>query len=146
MHLPQNYISAEGETTSLAVSRQVMRKGRMTAMKSVETLPKRPQTMPLIIGIMMASLSFTNLTGLRIAGTAVVIGIASFFITKVHERQPYAGSGLDIQALKDNFKDKGIWLWIALPLIIDAVSIANSKLFLQFEIRQIDRGPVPRSI
>ncbi len=109
----------------------------MRAMKSVETLPKRPQTMPLIIMIMMASLSFTNLAGLRIAGTAVVIGIAFFFITKVHERQPYAGSGLDIQAIKDNFKDKGIWLWVALPLIMDAVSITISKLFMPEYIEHV---------
>ncbi len=106
-------------------------------MKNLETVPKRPETMPLVILIIMAILSFSNLAGLPIAGVAVVIGVAFFFITKTYEKQSYAASGLDIHAIKDGFKVKGIWFWIALPLIMDAVSITTSTLFLPEYIEHV---------
>jgi len=78
----------------------------------------------------MASLSFSNLLGLKIAGLAVVVGVVFFFVDKVSEKQPFEGGGLDIGAIQKNFKDKSIWFWMALPIIMDAVAIGISKLLL----------------
>jgi len=106
-------------------------------MKNLETMPKKLETVPLLIIIVMAGLSFTNLVGLRIAGAAVVLGVAFFFIAKAYEKQSSTDSGLDIQTIKDSFKERRIWLWIALPLIMDAVSITASKLFLPEYIEHV---------
>ncbi|MDU6263691.1 MAG: CPBP family intramembrane glutamic endopeptidase [Anaerocolumna aminovalerica] len=84
----------------------------------------------LIAIILMAILSFSNLLGLKIAGLAVVVGVVFFFVHKVSEKQPFEGSGLDIGAIRINFKDKSIWFWMALPIIMDAVAIGISKLLL----------------
>jgi len=78
----------------------------------------------------MASLSFSNILGLKIAGLAVVVGVVFFFVDKVSEKQPFEGGGLDIGAIRKNFKDKSIWFWMALPIIMDAVAIGISKLLL----------------
>lgn len=91
----------------------------------------------LIAMIIMAVVSFSNLFGLKIAGLSVIIGIAFFFINKAVEKQPFAGSGLDISAIGANFKDRRIWLWVALPLIMDAVSITLSRLFLPEYIEHV---------
>lgn len=80
--------------------------------------------------ILMFVLSFTNLFGVRIAGASVIIGVVFFFIHKAYEKQPFTNSGLDLKAIRTNFKGRSIWFWIALPLIMDAVSITISKLFL----------------
>ena len=84
----------------------------------------------LIAIILMASLSFSNLLGLKIAGLAVVVGVVFFFVDNVSEKQPFEGGGLDIGAIRKNFKDKSIWFWMALPIIMDAVAIGISKLLL----------------
>ena len=85
----------------------------------------------------MTILSFSNLFGLKIAGIAVVIGVVFFFISKAYEKQPVKNSGLDIKAIRANFKDKSIWFWIALPIIMNAVSITISKLFLPNYIEHV---------
>jgi membrane protease YdiL (CAAX protease family) len=87
--------------------------------------------------ILMTILSFSNLFGLKIAGIAVVIGVVFFFISKAYEKQPVKNSGLDIKAIRANFKDKSIWFWIALPIIMNAVSITISKLFLPNYIEHV---------
>lgn len=84
----------------------------------------------LIAIILMTTLSFSNLLGLKIAGLAVVVGVVFFFVDKVSEKQPFEGGGLDIGAIRKNFKDKSIWFWMALPIIMDAVAIGISKLLL----------------
>lgn len=92
---------------------------------------------PLIAIIMMTVLSFSNLFGLTIAGIAVIFGVIFFFINKASEKQPFESSGLDIGAIKTNFKDKSICFWIALPIVMDAVSITISKLFLPEYIEHV---------
>lgn len=91
---------------------------------------KTLKTTPLLTILIMVILSFSNLFGLKIAGLSVVIGIVFFFINKGMEKQPFKDSGLDIHAIKTNLKVNRIWFWILLPLIMDAVSITLSKLFL----------------
>lgn len=86
--------------------------------------------MPLIAMILMAFLSFSNLFGLNIAEISVLIGIAFFFINRAYEKQPFRLSGLDIKEIGTNLKDRKIWIWLALPLIMDAVCILIAKLFL----------------
>lgn len=78
----------------------------------------------------MAAVSVANLFGLRIAGISVFLGIAGFFLNKKLEKQSSAGSGFDFKAIGSNFKEKSIWFWVALPLIMDAVSIALGRLLV----------------
>ncbi|NLL69977.1 MAG: CPBP family intramembrane metalloprotease [Epulopiscium sp.] len=87
--------------------------------------------------ILMTILSFSNLFGLKIAGIAVFVGVVFFFVNKASEKQSFEGSGLDISAIRTNFKDKTIWFWIVLPIIMDAVSITISKLFLPEYIEHV---------
>jgi len=90
---------------------------------------KNIKGMTLFALVLMALVSFSNLVGLRIAGISVVIGVIFFFVTRSRDRQLLTEAGLDLKALKKNFRDKSLWFWIALPLIMDAISIAISKLF-----------------
>lgn len=92
---------------------------------------------PLIVIILMTILSFSNLFGLKIAGITVVIGVVFFFIHKVAEKQPDHESGLDIGAIKINFKNKSIWFWIALPILMDAICITIATLFLPEYIEHV---------
>lgn len=93
--------------------------------------------LPFIAMIVMAVISFSNLLGLKIAGASVIIGVVFFFINKAYEKQPFTDSGLDIKAIRTNFKDRGIWFWVLLPLIMDAVSITIGKLFLPEYIEHV---------
>jgi membrane protease YdiL (CAAX protease family) len=80
--------------------------------------------------VIMALLSFSNLFGLNVAGISVIAGVVFFFINKALEKQPFKNSGLDIKSIGISLKNRNIWIWIALPLIMDAVSITIAKLFL----------------
>ncbi|MCT8977231.1 CPBP family intramembrane metalloprotease [Clostridium sp. CX1] len=86
--------------------------------------------LPLIIMFLMVILSFTNLFGLNISPACIFIGVAFFFINKVVERNPMRNSGLDIKAVGTNLRDRKIWIWLILPIIMDAVCVLISKLFL----------------
>jgi membrane protease YdiL (CAAX protease family) len=86
--------------------------------------------LPLIVMVLMMILSFTNLFGLNISSACILIGVAFFFINKIIEKQPMKNSGLDIKAIGTNLKDRKIWIWLVLPIIMDAVCILFSILFL----------------
>jgi membrane protease YdiL (CAAX protease family) len=86
--------------------------------------------MPLLAIILMSILSFSNVFGLPIAGAAVIVGVIGFFIDKAVVKQPFKGSGLDIREVGTQLPDTSLWLWMALPTIMDAVSIILSKLVL----------------
>lgn len=92
---------------------------------------------PLIAMIIMAIVSLLNLFGINIAGISVIIGVLFFFINKANEKQEFRDSGLDMKAVGINLKDRKIWLWVALPLIMDAVSILISKSFLPEYIEHV---------
>lgn len=92
---------------------------------------------PFIAMIIMAVLSFSNLFGLTIAGASVIIGILFFFINNAYEKRPSTDSGLDIKAIGANMKGKGIWIWLLLPLIMDAVSMTIAKLFVPGYIEHV---------
>lgn len=91
---------------------------------------KKSSLIAMIVMIVMTVISFSNLVGLKIAGLSVIIGVVFFFINNSIEKQPSTNSGLDISIIKEDLKDKSIWLWLLLPLIMDAVSITISILFL----------------
>ncbi len=91
---------------------------------------KNIKRIPFIAMIIMAVISFSNLFGLNIAGMSVLIGVVFFFINKALEKQTFRDSGLDRKAIGTNMWDGKIWIWVALPLIMDAVSITIAKLFL----------------
>ncbi len=93
--------------------------------------------MPLIAIIIMTTLSFANVLGYKIAGAAVIVGVVFFFIHKALEKQVFKGSGLDIRAIRTDIKEKSIWFWISLPIIMDAISITTSKLFLPEYIEHV---------
>lgn len=84
----------------------------------------------IIAMISMAVISFANLSGFKIAGISVCIGVVFFFINKSIEKQAFSGSGLDFDVIGPTLKEKSIWLWITMPIIMDAVSITLAKLFL----------------
>lgn len=86
--------------------------------------------LPLIVMILMVILSLTNLFGLNISSVCIFIGIIFFFINKFIEKQPMKNSGLDIKKIEADLKDEKIWIWLVLPIIMDAVCILISKLFL----------------
>ncbi len=87
--------------------------------------------------IIMAVMSFANLLGLKIAGISVNIGIVFFFINNFYENQPITESGLNFKAIGTDLKDRRIWLWILLPLIMDAVSITIAKILLPEYIEHV---------
>lgn len=91
----------------------------------------------------MTILSFSNLFGTSIAGICVFIGVAFFFINKAEEKQAFEGSGLDMKGIKADLKEKSIWIWIAMPLIMDAVSITLAKLFLPEYIEHVIGRAMP---
>lgn len=80
--------------------------------------------------ILMAAFSFINFFGVNAAGISVCLGIIFFFVNKAMEKQPFEGSGLDFKAIRIGLKEKNIWFWLALPLIMDGVSMGLSKLVL----------------
>lgn len=91
---------------------------------------KKIGTLPLIGLIMMAGLSFANFSELRIAGLAIILGIIFFFVNKKREKQTALSSGLDIKSIWRGLKRKGIWFWIILPVVVNAISISIAILFL----------------
>lgn len=84
----------------------------------------------IIFILIMAAFSFSNFLGVNAAGISVCVGVIFFFINKAMEKQPFDGSGLDFKAIGTGLKGKNIWFWIALPLIMDGVSMGLSKLVL----------------
>jgi len=76
----------------------------------------------------MTLLSFSNLFGIMAAGSTVIIGIVAFFVDKKIRKQAFAGSGLDFKTFGQNLKNRTIWLWIAMPLIMNIICLLLSKL------------------
>lgn len=91
---------------------------------------KKPSAVAMIIMVIMAAASFTNLFGLNLSSSAIIIGVVFFFADKMIEKQPMAGSGLDIGAIGAGLRDRKIWIWLVLPIVMDAVCVVLSVLFL----------------
>ncbi|CCQ97198.1 membrane hypothetical protein [[Clostridium] ultunense Esp] len=80
--------------------------------------------------IAMIIISLISIFGINMGGISVIIGVIFFFINKVSEEQTFKDSGFDVKKIRINLKDKRIWIWIGLPLIMDVASIIISNLFL----------------
>lgn len=91
---------------------------------------KNVKRLPLTVMILMVILSFTNLLGLNISSLSVILGVVFFFINKLLEKQPMKDSGLDIKAIRTNLRDRKVWIWLILPIIMDAICVSISVLFL----------------
>ena len=91
---------------------------------------KKTSLMAIVIMVVMAIVSFSNLLELNLSSAAIFLGIIFFFVCKAVERQPMQGSGLDFKAMAGGLKDKKIWIWLVLPIVTDAVCVLLSVLFL----------------
>lgn len=78
----------------------------------------------------MTAVSFTNFLGFSIAGISIIIGIAFFFINSKLEKNVSADTGLNAKAIGTSLKNKTIYFWIVLPLILNVVCIVLAKLIL----------------
>lgn len=84
----------------------------------------------LIVMALMAGLTFLNLFGINVASAVIPLGVIFFFVSCGLKKQPLAGSALDIKATWTSLKDKKIWIWLVLPIVVDAVCVTLSVLFL----------------
>lgn len=83
-----------------------------------------------IVLIAMTVVSFIRLININIAGVSVLLGVIFFFINKAVEKESFTSSGLDIKSIGRNLKEKHIWFWIMMPIIMDIFSITLSKLIM----------------
>ena len=76
----------------------------------------------------MFLVSAAGVFGFPYAGLSVFLGIAAFFISK--PKGSYEGSGFDLLRVPANLREKGVWLWILLPLALNALSLAVASAVL----------------
>ena len=77
---------------------------------------------------MMFLTSTAGIFGFPYAGISVVIGVIAFFISK--PKGTYKNSGFELSSVPNSLRIKGIWIWIALPLILNAASLAIAHIAL----------------
>ena len=98
---------------------------------------KRNCTAKVVVLVIMAVVSLTNLFGLSAAGISVILGIAAFFVFKIIEKQTHQECGLGFKSLGETVKKPAIWLWIILPSIMNFLVIILAKLILPNYIEHI---------
>ncbi|NRG48351.1 CPBP family intramembrane metalloprotease [Bacillus sp. CRN 9] len=84
----------------------------------------------LIAMVVMTIVSFSNFFGFNIAGLSVIVGITFFFINRFLEKNVTTNNGLNVKAIGTNLKDKSIWFWIVLPMIMNVICFTLATLFL----------------
>ena len=72
--------------------------------------------------LIMAIVSFSNFFGYSLAGISIIIGVVFFFIASENT--------LNMRTISKHLKDKSIWFWIALPLLMNILCFALAILFL----------------
>ena len=72
--------------------------------------------------LVMAIVSFSSFFGYSLAGISIIIGIIFFFIASENT--------LNMSTIGKHLKDKSIWFWITLPLIMNIICFALAILFL----------------
>ena len=87
------------------------------------------KSMGLVALILMTIVSFSNLVGLNIAGLSIIVGITFFFIYREFDKKD--SDGLEIKAIRTYVKQKTIWFWIALPLVMNIICFTLAAVFLQ---------------
>ena len=48
------------------------------------------------------------------------------------EKKPMKGSGLDFKSIGEDLKNKRIWIWLVLPIIMDAVCVILSMCLPEY--------------
>jgi uncharacterized protein len=88
------------------------------------------QKLSFLAMIVITIVSFAPILGFSIAGISIIVGIAFFFINNALEKKTAAENGLDEKKIRANLKDKTIWFWIVLPLVMNVVCIGLAKFIL----------------
>jgi membrane protease YdiL (CAAX protease family) len=91
---------------------------------------KRNSVAKLVVLVIMALVSLTNLFGISAAGVSVILGIAAFFVFKKVEKQTFKECGLDFKSIGKEAKRPAIWPWILMPSVMNFLVIILAKLFL----------------
>ncbi len=92
--------------------------------------------------IVMILLSLTQLVPrLRLAGIAVLVGVAFFFIVKAVAKTPRPQSGLCFKSFFFDLKKPGVLLWTLLPIVTGIVPIFIGDLIFDhaFSAHVLDR-------
>ena len=97
----------------------------------------RNKTAYVIVLVIMAVVSLTNLFGLSAAGISVILGIVAFFVFRIIDKQTYQECGLGWKSLGEMVQRPAIWLWIILPSIMNLLVIILAKLILPNYIEHI---------
>jgi uncharacterized protein len=97
--------------------------------KSTDNSIKKHSTAKNIILMAMALVSLTNIFGIKAAGMSVLLGIGAFVVFKIIERQTLGECGLDVKSIKKT-ANATIWIWIALPTIINVLVIVFAKFMI----------------
>ncbi len=98
---------------------------------------KRNSTAKVVVLVIMALVSLTNLFGISAAGISVILGIVSFFIFKRAEKQTFQECGLGFKSIGKAVKKPAIWLWIIMPSIMNFLVIIFAKLILPNYIEHV---------
>ncbi len=100
------------------------------------------QTVVILLAVIMAVLSFTNLLHLqlngeplKLAGLSVIVGIIAYFTTRTTNENK--NDGLNIKAVAGSLKDKKIILLIFLSSIMNVVCFTAAKFCLPEHIEHL---------
>jgi membrane protease YdiL (CAAX protease family) len=90
----------------------------------VDTSKQKIKPVVLVAILVMAFLTFTSFFGLSIAGIAVLVGVAFFFVDKGRK----SNSGLEIKSIGKDLANPRIWFWITMPAIMNIICTGLAKL------------------
>ena len=98
---------------------------------------KKNSTSKVVVLVIMALVSLTNLFGISAAGISVILGIIAFFINKTVDKQTFQESVLDFKLIGKKVKMPAIWLWMFMPSIMNFLVIILAKLILPNYIEHV---------
>lgn len=91
---------------------------------------KRNRIAKVVVLVIMALVSLTNLFGISAAGISVIIGIAAFFFFKIVEKKTFQECGLGFRSIGKAAKRPNIWVWMLMPTFMNFLVIIVAKLIL----------------
>lgn len=98
---------------------------------------KRNNVAKVVVLVVMALVSLTNLFGISAAGISVVLGVAAFFVFKIVEKQTFQESGMNFRSISKEVKKPVILLWILMPSVMNFLVIMLAKLVLPNYIEHV---------
>ena len=87
----------------------------------MDTSKQKIKPVVLVAILVMAFLTFTSFFGLSIAGIAVLVGVAFFFVDKGRK----SNSGLEIKSIGKDLANPRIWFWITAIMNIICTGLAK---------------------